>query len=215
MIMRMMAVYLPNEKNETITELYKQAECLYDVGNDKKAFTVYKQLLELDPQDALAHFNIAMMRYDSRVDIDSLSKDEADKHFASAYQLFFASAVNENNARSQMALGKIFSQKSRLEDKQALDMDDFRYDKNLCAAAYWYDRAAEQGVYGASYACAKTLDSFDNDYLGTELSDAAFIISRWCKNQNPYIPVDPERAEHWYEIARKDRELMDARYGPH
>ncbi len=133
MMMRMTAVCLPNEKSETITELYREAECLYDAGDYRQAFCVYQKLLELDPQDALAHFNIAMMHYDSQV--DTLSVDDVHKHFASAYQLFFESAVNDNNARSQMALGNIFSQKSRMVDKQALDMDDFRYDKNLCAAA--------------------------------------------------------------------------------
>ena len=210
MIMRMMAVRLPGETNEAIINLHQKAECLYDMRDYAPALYVYKELLKQDPTDALAHFNIAMMLYNHEV--KSLSSELADNHFETAYQLFFASAVNDNNARSQMALGNIFSQKSRMEDKQALDMDDFRYDKNLCAAAYWYARAAEQGVYGASSACAKTLNYFDNSYLDTEPSDAAFIIAWWCENQNPYIPLDPQRAAYWRKLGQSGEYFTFTQY---
>ena len=126
-----------------------------------------------------------------------------------AYEMYFAAAVYGNDAIAQNELGNLYVQKSDKTDKSKLSMDDFRYDKDACKAAYWYARADANGIGEAGNLCEKILRSFN---LDTELSDAANLISAWCEDKNSSIPTEKIWAEYWTFIAEKSRYVSYSDY---
>ena len=114
-----------------------------------------------------------------------------------------------NFEAAQNELGNLYVQKSDKTDKSKLSMDDFRYDKDACKAAYWYARADANGIGEAGNLCEKILRSFN---LDTELSDAANLISAWCEDKNSSIPTEKIWAEYWTFIAEKSRYVSYSDY---
>ena len=169
----------------------------------KEIQTTYESLGE--PYEKSKHFTNQTMRGAAEE-----NKDKGNEEVA--YKLYYASAVYGNDGLAQKELGDYFIQKSEKTDKSKLSMDDFRYDKDACKAAYWYARADANGVEGADDLCKEILRSFDNDYLNTELSDAAYLISAWCEENTTGIPKDEAVAEYWAFIAEKSRYVSYSDY---
>lgn len=109
--------------------------------------------------------------------------------YAEAARVFRAAAEFGNDGRAQYYLAVLYNSGAGLQE-------------NDLAALYWLDCAVDNGA--AELALVDRdgmLAAYRQSLPANEFQEMVAALADWCENGTPDVPVDPEKAARWRELA--------------